>query len=584
MGKISVWLIYSFVAVLNAVIMMAILTLISMGNFGFGIIITVFLVFADWAIFTKKGYPYRYTLPALFFLFILTLYPIYFTVQTAFTNYGTGHLFSRENVIDTLTTDTRYFYEPESPETYDFRVFIKYDEEYRPTEDFLLILYNEERMFLVEKPDTFVYDSQGNLLQVESDMTLVTDGRVRTDKDTYILIRPVGIDIDKDKHIIRAIETERGERYSYFFSPFDTDLASNSPFYNSILRQKYLNRLVLNYEDMNLRLSANFIFRKFSESYRIYETAVRSIIEGDRAVYKTVLVNTLTNRQVIEKDSAFWDFNEAGKLERLAGYQDYVGFENFLKIITDPRISGPFIKIFRWTFLYAFFSVLITFVIGLAFAMALNDTNLRGRLVYRTLLIVPWAIPFFISVLVWRNGFFNETYGILNRFILSGLGLNNIRWLSDPFWAKVSVLIVNGWLGFPYMMTITLGALQSIPSELYEAASIDGASRFRMFRKITLPLLMVSVAPLLVMSFAFNFNNFVNIYLLTDGGPPIPGATTPAGSTDILISYTYKLAFEGSAGQDFGFAAAISVMIFFIVAAISYLNFKFTGAFEEVSR
>jgi maltose/maltodextrin transport system permease protein len=221
----------------------------------------------------------------------------------------------------------------------------------------------------------------------------------------------------------------------------------------------------------------------------------------------------------------------------------------------------------------------------LSFALVLNNNTLKGRSIYRTLLIIPWAIPAFISVLIWKNGFFNETYGIINKFIVSGLfNKDSIQWMTNPFWAKVAVLIVNTWLGFPYMMTVSLGALQSIPDELYEAASIDGASKSQRFWKITFPLLMTTVAPLLVGSFAFNFNNFVNIYLLTGGGPAIPNTSTPAGATDILISYTYKLAFEAGRGQDFGFASAISILIFFIVAGISFVNFRISGSFEEVNR
>jgi len=218
-------------------------------------------------------------------------------------------------------------------------------------------------------------------------------------------------------------------------------------------------------------------------------------------------------------------------------------------------------------------------------ALVLNDPNLRGKTIYRSLLIIPWAIPAFISVLVWKNGFFNETYGIINKFIISQLfGGTPIKWMNDPFWAKVAVLIVNTWLGFPYMMVVTLGALQSIPQDYYEAASIDGASKWQRFWKITFPLLMTTVAPLLVGSFAFNFNNFGNIYLLTGGGPAMPNTNTPAGSTDILISYTYKLAFEGGRGQDFGFASAISIIIFFIVGGLSFINFRLSGSFEEVNR
>jgi maltose/maltodextrin transport system permease protein len=575
---------YLFVAALNAIIIWAIFTLFSFGNYGFGIIFTIFLIFLDWSVFSSKGYPYRYTLPAMFFLFILTLYPIYFTVSTAFTNYGTGHLFSRENVMDTLMNDSRYYYEPENMDLYDFKVFVRYDNEFRPTEDFLLMLYNEDNLLISEKPETFFYDNQGSVMQSESNLYKVENDTVRTSKNTYNLLRPLGADIEEDKSLVLNIESEDGKIYTYFYSPFDRDLAANSAFYNSVLRQNYINSLLLHYEQKNFRLSSGTVYRKFGESYNIYDAKVVSKVEGDRTTYKTILVNKLTNTPLVEKESAFWDYNSRGNLERLAGYTDFVGWKNFLKVFQDPRVSGPFLKIFVWTFLYALFSVLATFALGLFFAMLLNDSNLKGRVVYRTLLIIPWAIPIFISVLVWRNGFLNETYGIVNRFFLANIGIEPIKWLTDPLWAKISIILVNTWLGFPYMMTISLGALQSIPDELYEASSIDGASNFRKFRSITFPLLMVSMAPLLVMSFAFNFNNFVNIYLLTGGGPPIPGAVTQAGSTDILISYTYKLAFEGSAGQDFGFAASISVLIFFIVATISYFNFKFTGAFEEVSR
>ncbi|CEP78585.1 ABC transporter permease subunit [Defluviitoga tunisiensis] len=578
--NILIWL---FIGVLNALLLWAIILLFTLANYGLGIVISVFLVITDWAIFSSKAYPYRYTLPALFFLFILTIYPIYYTIDTAFTNYGTGHLFTRTNAIDTLLTDSSYYYEPSDPKTLDFKVFVRYDEQYKPTEDFILLLYDQEDMYLAEKPLIRQWDSKNNLIYAESEMFKVQNDMVIKEGATYEIIRPSGSLSTAGGDSIIAIE--KGDiRYTYFYSPLDSTTSSNSSFYNSVLRQNYLKSLVLKYENKNFKLSSSYVFRKFSEAYRVYETMVKVIIDGEREIYKTVVVNTLTNKELIEKDAAFWDYNENGNLYRLIGYKDYVGLNNFSKIIKDPRISGPFFKIFGWTFAYAALSVLFTFIIGLAFALILNDNRLKGRILYRTLLIIPWAIPAFISVLVWRNGFFNETYGVINRFVLANFGINPVKWLNDPFWAKVAVLIVNTWLGFPYMMTITLGSLQSIPEDLYEAAVIDGASRWKQFIKITFPLLMVSVAPLLVMSFAFNFNNFTNIYLLTGGGPAMAGTNTPAGSTDILISYVYKLAFEGSHGQDFGFASAISILIFGIIAIFSYFNFKFSGSFEEVSR
>jgi len=159
-----------------------------------------------------------------------------------------------------------------------------------------------------------------------------------------------------------------------------------------------------------------------------------------------------------------------------------------------------------------------------------------------------------------------------------------VPWLQDPVWAKVALVILNLWLGFPYMMIVCLGALQSINQEMYEAALVDGASSWQQFRHITLPLLMVSVAPLLIASFSFNFNNFSVIYLLTRGRPPIVGAQTPAGHTDILISYTYRLAFESGRGVDYGLASAVTLVIFLITGTLTFINFRFTGALEEVRK
>jgi ABC-type sugar transport system permease subunit len=153
----------------------------------------------------------------------------------------------------------------------------------------------------------------------------------------------------------------------------------------------------------------------------------------------------------------------------------------------------------------------------------------------------------------------------------------SIPWLFDPNWAKVSILLVSFWLGFPYFFLVSLGALQSIPAELVEAARVDGGGAWQVFRRVTLPLLLVAVSPLLVASFAFNFNNFNNIYLLTGGGPAQDNSSI-AGSTDILISYTYKLAIATGKGSDYGLACAVSVIIFFIVALIAGIGFWRSGA------
>jgi arabinogalactan oligomer/maltooligosaccharide transport system permease protein len=171
---------------------------------------------------------------------------------------------------------------------------------------------------------------------------------------------------------------------------------------------------------------------------------------------------------------------------------------------------------------------------------------------------------------------FNQDYGLINN--ITGL---NVDWLGNPWAAKAAILIANLWLGFPYMFLVCTGALQAIPGDLKEAASIDGASGFTQFRKITFPLLLVTVAPLLVASFAFNFNNFNAIQLLTEGGPFSPANPT-AGGTDILISYTYRLAF-GTSGQAIGFASAVSVILFILTGVLAFIQFRGTRALEEVN-
>ncbi len=520
-----------------------------------------------------KGYPYRYMIPAMVLLFILTLYPMYYTFRTAFTNYGTGHLFTRQQAIQKLLSD--YFYIPEKPQEYEFSIYIQL-KDYNPTDNFITVLQSKEsgEVFAVPRPQAINRDATGNI-------TLATAKMIEIKGDTFS-IGGVNYSISRSPTGIRS---DTGERYVYFYSPQDQSTRPNASFYFSEIRGVWLrNAEFTDSEGNQVRLFPNSLYTTFATTERKYALRAETVFSAGRAVQETVVYNRQTGRKLVEEGGFFYDVDENGNDITVEGYISDVGFWNFVRMFRDPKISKPFFQVFGWTFTWAGLSVFFSFTIGLALAMTLNDRRLKGKKIYRTLMIIPWAVPAFISALVWRNGFFNETYGVLNRFIVQGLfGLEPIKWLNDAFWAKVSVLIVNTWLGFPYMMTVSLGALQSIPEEFYEASSIDGATRLQRFKKITFPLLMVTVAPLLVGSFAFNFNNFTGIYLVTQGGPAIVGASTPAGATDILISYTFKLAFEGR-GQDFGFASAISIIIFIIVAGFSWINFKLSGSFEEVSR
>ena len=275
------------------------------------------------------------------------------------------------------------------------------------------------------------------------------------------------------------------------------------------------------------------------------------------------------------RDDGKGSFVTAGGEELEPGWRTSVGFDNFSRILNDQLIRRPFVRVFFWTFGFAVATVLISFALGLFLAIALNKPGMSFLRTYRSLLVLPYAVPAFLTILVW-SGLLNDEFGLVNRLLP-----RDVPWLFDPNWAKVSVLIVSVWLTFPYFFLVSLGALQSIPEELVEAARVDGGGPMQIFRRVTLPLLLVAVAPLLIASFAFNFNNFNIIYLLTKGGPTV-GDQGVAGATDILISYTWKLAFESGKGQDYGLASAISIVIFFIVATISAASFWRSRALEEL--
>ncbi|WP_353815956.1 ABC transporter permease subunit [Agromyces sp. SYSU T00266] len=280
----------------------------------------------------------------------------------------------------------------------------------------------------------------------------------------------------------------------------------------------------------------------------------------------------------VYSDTGTGAFTAEDGTEILPGWQITVGFDNFVRAVTDTRLAGPLVYVTLWTFAFALISVATTFFLGLFLAIVFNDMRMKGRRYYRVAMIIPYAIPSFLSALVWA-GMMNESFGFINQVIFGGA---SIPWLTDPWMAKLSVIIVNLWLGFPYMFLICTGALQSIPDDVNEASSIDGASPWQTFRHIKLPLLLVSVAPLLIASFAFNFNNFNVIYMLTNGGPRDTSAPIPVGFTDILISMVYKVAFTGQ-NRDYGLAAAYSIIIFIVVAVISIIAFRRTRSLEEIN-
>lgn len=269
---------------------------------------------------------------------------------------------------------------------------------------------------------------------------------------------------------------------------------------------------------------------------------------------------------------AFTNFN----LNHLHNYK-LVGFKNFQSIINGP-FKQIFLPVFEWTFAFAAVSTLGCFIVGLILAMLLNNPDMKESFIYKGLLVLPWAIPGTIATLTWQ-GLLNETNGGIN-LVLKQLHIisSSIPWFTNPGWARTGIIIANIWLGFPYMMNICIGALSQIPDNYYEAADIDGANRWQKFSKITLPSITNTSLPLLISTFAYNFNNFGAAWLIMEGLPARPGSQY-AGYTDILITSTYRLSMTYNL---YNIGSALSIMIFIVIGTLTFINLRLSGAVREV--
>ncbi|HEY0821921.1 MAG TPA: maltose ABC transporter permease MalF [Rhizobacter sp.] len=319
------------------------------------------------------------------------------------------------------------------------------------------------------------------------------------------------------------------------------------------------------------------------EGRQVVMTGLRQF-SGLEKVYEEREPGVLVNRRTGEllKANHTTGFYETADGQRVPpGFQVGVGFDNYRRIFTEPAFREPFLRIFVWTVAFAALTVLFAGSLGMLLAVLLSWDALRFKSVYRVLLFLPYAVPGFISILVFR-GLFNNNFGEINLILDALFGIRP-TWFSDPTLAKAMLLIVNVWLGYPYMMLVCMGLIRAIPADLYEASAVAGAGPLTNFFRITAPLVIKPLTPLLIAAFAFNFNNFVLISLLTGGRPDFLDTSVPAGTTDLLVSYTYRIAFEDS-GQQFGLAAAVSTVIFLMVAVISLVQIKFTRIARDPAR
>lgn len=254
---------------------------------------------------------------------------------------------------------------------------------------------------------------------------------------------------------------------------------------------------------------------------------------------------------------------------------DWVGFQTFRNLLILKTWSHTFYGVLTWTVVWAVLSTVTTYFGGLLVALLVSQKGIRFKGMWRVILIVPYAVPQLISLLLMRN-LFNGQFGPINQY-LKFFGLGGLPWLTDPFWAKVTVILVNMWVGIPVSMLLIMGVLTTIPRDMYEAAEVDGASGYQKFRIVTLPMVLFSTAPTLITQFAGNINNFNAIFLLT-GGSPVNGDYQYAGSTDLLVTWLYKLTLDQNKNN---MASAIGIIIFIIVASFSLYNYRRTKSFQE---
>ena len=254
---------------------------------------------------------------------------------------------------------------------------------------------------------------------------------------------------------------------------------------------------------------------------------------------------------------------------------DWVGFKNFIDLFTITELRGTFINVLSWTLIWTFLATTLSIAVAMFLAILVNDPRLKFKKFIRTIFILPWAVPGFVTIIIF-TALFNDNFGAINNDIIQPLFGTAIPWLTEATWTKVALIMIQVWLGFPFVFALFTGVLQGISSDWYEAADMDGASRWQKFKFITFPHLMFATGPLLITQFTFNFNNFNIIYLFNGGGPPVRGQS--AGGTDILISWIYNLTFTNS---QYSLAAAISIILGIIVATFAFFQFRRSSSFKE---
>ena len=461
---------------------------------------------------SRAAIAWRYLFPGVIGMLLFVAFPLIYTMWIGFTNYSSTHLLSQVRVKAYLLEQTV----PDEDNSLDYRL-AKVGDKYR-----VVIGPHGVRV---------AFDDFKGLAQAQSKMLISPPLELSGDKPAVAVMSPL-TDADSQNSSLASVRETLQHR--------DALMA---------LKLELPDHRVLSYTGVH----------EFGPSAAVW-----------RANPDESLTRLDDNKNYVPNNTE--GFYIAANGDRLQpGYKVAVGFANYARMLADQEFRGPFVSIFLWTVLFAALSVVFSLAVGCTLAVLLNWEGLRFRTLYRTLLFLPYAVPGFISILVFK-GLFNQNFGEINGILNAVFGIKP-AWFADPLLARTMMLVVNTWLGYPYFLVLCTGLLKAIPVDLYEASAIAGAKPLTNFFKITAPLIVKPLSPLIISAFAFNFNNFVLVSLLTNGRPDFLNTKIPAGTTDILVSYTYRIAFLDS-GQNFGLAAAISTVIFFLVALLSFANLR----------
>jgi maltose/maltodextrin transport system permease protein len=458
---------------------------------------------------SNRAYTYRYLFPGLFGFALFVIFPILYTVFVSFTRYSSSNLLPYERALNILQQETF----PSGNVSYNYKLLLQPDGRY--------VLYLED-----DKDPSHRFASEPLDLKAAKASTK-GEGPAKVNQLASGSVPP-GKPLELGQMTRQKLYIPMRSRQ--FSLPDDTLVGLEG-------------------------------LQKFASRERLWKVNPNGW-----------LINVKDGSTVRPAFRQGYFVNQRGEKVGV-GFRTFSGLENYIQILTDPRIQGPFLRIFLWTLLLSGLSVLGTFTIGMFLAVMLEWKELRFRKGYRTLLILPYAVPSVLSILIFK-GLYNQQFGAVNDF-LRALHLFTPEWETNPWGARGMILLVNLWLGYPYMMLVCTGMLQSVPSTIYEASAIDGSNPIVDFFKLTLPLVFQPLLPILIASFAFNFNNFTLVYLLTGGGPRMMGGGI-AGETDLLVTYTFNLAFRDS-GTNYGLASAIATLLFFIVGSLAWVNLRLSA-------